>query len=227
MIFFQRHELIDDSTSLVTIRRPMLLTHINGPSTSTQAICISRLAYSFYVTTVNLQVCLISRTPQYRKTCILNNTRTLALAHLPVHNGVFQRALLLCFMDQAQHKMALHPTGVDAWQIFPTRSLRLSLSLSLSLSLRLNLPACTIRASPLDRPHHKGKAVRVRIKFGNTKSSTDTLQYDELHHHPIQTTMPHSRIQPPSLCHSPNYLYLDQPLLIVYLTQTMELQTLA
>ena len=203
----------------------MLLTRINGPSTSTQAICISRLAYSFCVTTVNLQVCRISRTPQFHKTCILNNTRTLALEHLPVRNGVFQQAPLLCFMDQAQHKMVLLQIGVDVWQIFPTRSLRLSLSLS--LSLRPNLLACTIRASLLDRPHHKGKAVRVRIRFGNTRSSTDTHQYDELHHHPIQITMPHSRIQPPSLCHSHNYLYLDQPLLIVYLTQTMELQTLA
>ena len=225
MIFWQSYELIDDSTNHVTIRLPMLLTRTNGPSTSTQAICISRLAYSFYVTTVNLQVCLISRTPRYRKTCILNNIRTLALEHLPVHNGVFQQVPLLCFMDQAQHKMALHPIGVDVWQISPTRSLRLSLSLS--LSLRPNLLVCTIHASLSDRPHHKGKAVRVRIRFGNTKSSTDTLQYDEPHHRPVQITMPHSRIQPPSLCHSHNYLYLDQPLPIVYLTLTMELQILA
>lgn len=199
----------------------MLLTRTSGPSTSTQAICISRLAYSFYVTTVNLQACLISRTPQYRKTCIPNNTRTLALEHLQAHNGVFQQAPLLCFMDPAQRKMVLHPIGVDVWQIFPTRNLRLSLS----LSLRPNLLVCTIHASLLDRPHHKGKAVRVRIRFGNTKSSTDTPQYDELHHHPTQITMPHSRFQHPSLCHSHNYLYLDQPLLTVYLTQTMELRT--
>ena len=171
---WQRYELIDDSTNHVTIRLPMLLTRINGPLTSTQAICISRLAYSFYVTTVNLQVCLTNRMPRYRKTCILNNTRTLALEHLPVPNGVFQQAPLLCFMDQAQHKMALHPIGVDVWQISPTRSLRLSLSLS--LSLRPNLLVCTIRANLLDRPHHRGKAVRVRIRFGNTQSSTDTLQ---------------------------------------------------
>ena len=203
----------------------MLLTRINGPSISTQAICISRLAYSFYATTVNLQVCLTNRMPRYRKTCILNNTRTLALEHLPVHNGVFQQAPLLCFMDQAQHKMALHPIGVDVWRIFPTRSLRLSLSLS--PSLRPNLLVCTIRASLLDRPHHRGKAVRVRIRFGNIQSSTDTLQYDELHHRPIQITVSHSHIPLPSLCHSHNYLYLDQPLLIVYLIQTMELQILA
>lgn len=171
----QKVRLIDNSTSHVTIRLLMHLMHTNGPSTSTPATCISKLACSFYVTTVNLPGCRTSKTPQYRKTCILSNTRTLALGLLRAHNGVFRMVLLQCFMDPVQRKVAPHRIGVDVWQISPI----------LILSLRPNPPVCTISASLLDRHRHKDRAARVRIKLGNTKNSTDTPQSDEHHHHPI------------------------------------------
>lgn len=156
----------------------MLLTHTNAPSTSTRAICISKLAYSFYVTMVNLPGCLISKTLQYRKTCIPSNTKTLASELLRAHSGVFrqvQQVPLQCFMGPVQRKMALHPIGVDVWQIFQIRN----------LSLRPNPPVCTISASLLDNHRHKGKPALVRIRSGNIKSNTDIHQYDELRHHPI------------------------------------------
>lgn len=153
----------------------MLWTHTNGPSTSILAICISKLACSFYGTMGNLLGCLISKTLQYRKMCILSNTRTLALVLLQAHNGVFLQVPHQCFMDPVQRKTAPHPIGVDVWRISPI----------LNPSLRRNPPVCTISESLLDHHRHKGKAVHVKIRLGNIKSSTDIPQYDALRHPPV------------------------------------------
>ena len=193
------------------------MMHTNGLSTSTQAICISKLACSFYGTMANLLECLISKMPQCRKTFILSSTRTPVWGLLRAHNGVSRQVPLQGSMDPAQRRMALHPIGVDVWQISPM----------LNLSLRPKPLVCTISASLLDRHRHKGKAARVKIRLGSTKSSTDIRQYDEPRHRPISIITGHSHFQHPSLYPSHNYLCLDRRPLIAFPIRIMELQTLA
>ena len=195
----------------------MHLTHTNEPSTWIQATCTLKLACSFYVTTANLLGCLTSKTLPYRKTCIHSSTRIPALALLRAHNGVFRQVPLQDFTDPAQLKMALDPIGVDVWQISPIPS----------LSLKPNPLVCMISASLLDRHRRKGRQARARIRSGNTKSSTVIPQSGALHRHLFRITTDHFHFQHLSLYHSHSFLCLDQRLLIVFPTQTTELQTQA
>ena len=133
------------STNPATIRRPTHWMLTSEHLILTPPICTSRHACSFYATTVNPQVCQISRMRLCHKTCIHNSTKLQASGLLLVLSGVCLLVLIRCFTELAQ-PTALRLTGIGGWQKYPIHHHHLR-----------NLRIFMISGSPCERLLHKGK----------------------------------------------------------------------
>jgi tetratricopeptide (TPR) repeat protein len=108
------------STSLATTRLPMPWTLINGHSISTRPTCTSRHDCSSCATMGSLRECQINRMHLCLRTCIPSNTKLQVLGLLQGSNGACRQGQIQCSTAPLQVQMALHPIGLDGWQIYPT-----------------------------------------------------------------------------------------------------------